>query len=389
MTQTILFLSIKYLWIEIHISLFLYSTRVFTLSFLKQVPTPIQRKSLPYSLDGSDIVGMARTGSGKTGAFLVPLVQKLKSHSLKMGARALILAPTRELALQTFKFCTKMSKFTDLRSCLLVGGDSMQEQFAQLAKNPDVIIATPGRLMHQLQEVDYSLNSIQYIVFDEADRLFEMGFEEQLKEILSRLPQQRQTLLFSATLPSMLVEFARAGLNDPKVVRLDSEIKLSEMLTNHFLFCRAEEKMGMLIFLLKSVIKEDQQTIIFVSTRHHVDFLNEILTRCGFLCSFVYGSMDQTARKINVAKFANKKSNLLIVTDVAARGIDIPLLDNVINYDFPSKPKLFVHRFFCFFFFIPPLPLFFFLSFFFCLQLIFLELGELREMADLDQLILF
>lgn len=221
----------------------------------------------------------------------------------------------------------------------------MESQFEELAQNPDIIIATPGRLMHHLSEVDdMSLRTVEYVVFDEADCLFGMGFAEQLHQILAQLSENRQTLLFSATLPSALAEFAKAGLRDPQLVRLDVETKISPDLKLVFFTLRHEEKHAALIYLIREQISSDQQTLIFVSTKHHVEFLNILFQEEGIVPSVCYGDMDQEARKINVSKFRARKTMLLIVTDVAARGIDIPLLDNVINWDFPPKPKIFVHR---------------------------------------------
>ncbi|OMO57173.1 hypothetical protein COLO4_35483 [Corchorus olitorius] len=310
-----------------------------------RVPTPIQRKTMPLILAGNDVVAMARTGSGKTAAFLVPMLEKLNQHVPQGGVRALILSPTRDLALQTLKFTKDLGKFTDLRISLLVGGDSMENQFEELAQNPDIIIATPGRLMHHLTEVDdMSLRTVEYVVFDEADSLFGMGFAEQLNKILTQLSENRQTLLFSATLPSALAEFAKAGLRDPQLVRLDLDTKISPDLKVMFFTLRQEEKHAALLYLVRDHISSDQQTLIFVSTKHHVEFLNILFREEGIEPSVCYGDMDQDARKINISKFRSRKTMLLVVTDVAARGIDIPLLDNVINWDFPPKPKIFVHR---------------------------------------------
>lgn len=348
------------------------------------VPTPIQRKTIPLLLDDQDVVGMARTGSGKTAAFVVPMIEKLKSHSAKIGSRALILSPSRELAIQTLKVVKELGRGTDLKPVLLVGGDSLEEQFSYMAANPDIIIATPGRFLHLKVEMGLDLSSIRYVVFDEADRLFEMGFATQLSEILHGLPPSRQTLLFSATLPKSLVEFARAGLQEPKLVRLDSEGKISPDLQNAFFSIKSSEKEGALLHVLHDVIKiptgkteaEKQateesknadkkskkrkrsemtgrstkesptefSTIIFAATKHHVDYLVLLLRKAGFAVSYSYGSLDQTARKIEVNNFRSGISHILVVTDVAARGIDIPILANVINYDFPSQSKIFVHR---------------------------------------------
>ncbi|XP_073992656.1 ATP-dependent RNA helicase DDX54 [Rhodnius prolixus] len=309
-----------------------------------KVPTPVQRKTIPLVLEGRDVVAMARTGSGKTACFLIPLFEKLKTHDSKLGSRALILSPTRELAMQTYRFVKDLGKFTALRSAVVLGGDSMESQFSTLKSNPDIIVATPGRFLHVCVEMELKLNHINYVVFDEADRLFEMGFGEQLREIVQRLPDSRQTLLFSATLPKVLVEFARAGLSDPVLIRLDVESKLPETLKLSFISCRPEEKPAALLCLLKQVIPNDKLTIIFAATKHHVEFLHALLNKCGITNSYVYSDLDPSARKINVAKFQSKVVSVLIVTDIAARGIDIPHLDYVINYNFPAKAKLFVHR---------------------------------------------
>uniref|UniRef100_A0A8C7I617 ATP-dependent RNA helicase DDX54 n=1 Tax=Oncorhynchus kisutch TaxID=8019 RepID=A0A8C7I617_ONCKI len=309
-----------------------------------KVPTPIQRKTIPVILDGKDMVAMARTGSGKTAAFLVPMFEKLKVPQAQTGARALILTPTRELALQTMKFTKELGKFTGLKTALILGGDRMDDQFAALHENPDIIIGTPGRLMHVVMEMNLKLQSVEYVVFDEADRLFEMGFADQLQEIIRRLPDNRQTLLFSATLPKLLVEFARAGLTEPVLIRLDVDSKLSELLKLSFFHLRMDDKPALLLHLLRNVAKPQEQTVVFVATKHHVEYLKELLSSEGVECAYIYSALDQTARKINIGKFVHRKAMVLIVTDVAARGIDIPLLDNVINYNFPSKAKLFLHR---------------------------------------------
>ncbi|XP_075754048.1 ATP-dependent RNA helicase DDX54 [Pelodiscus sinensis] len=309
-----------------------------------KVPTPIQRKAIPVILDGKDVVAMARTGSGKTACFLIPMFEKLKVHSAQTGARALVLSPTRELALQTMKFTKELSRFTGLKTALILGGDRMEDQFAALHENPDIVIGTPGRLMHVMVEMNLKLHSVEYVVFDEADRLFEMGFAEQLQEIIARLPEGRQTLLFSATLPKLLVEFARAGLTEPVLIRLDVDTKLSEQLKTAFFHVRPDDKPAVLLHLLRNVVRPQDQTLVFVATKHHVEYLKELLTAQGVSCAHVYSSLDQAARKINIAKFVQGQCAVLIVTDVAARGIDIPMLDNVINYSFPAKAKLFLHR---------------------------------------------
>ncbi|VEU19712.1 DEKNAAC100673 [Brettanomyces naardenensis] len=357
-------------------------------------PTPIQRKTIPLIMEDRDVVGMARTGSGKTAAFLLPLVEKLKQHSQKIGLRAVILSPTRELAMQTHKQLNEFSRGYDLRSLLLVGGDSLEDQFGAMVNNPDIIVATPGRFLHLKVEMRLDLRTVEYIVYDEADRLFEMGFSEQLNELLASLSDKRQSLLFSATLPKNLVDFAKAGLTNPVLVRLDTESKVSDNLQMCFLSSKKNERDANLLFVLEDVIKmpfatkeqlakfkkltswneegdgsdnddgdrkrkrrsamvkpakanelpSEHATIVFVPTRHHVDYLTGVLRAAGFCVAYIYGSLDQYARRRQLLAFRSGICSILVVTDVAARGIDIPVLANVINYSFPMSSKLFVHR---------------------------------------------
>ncbi|KAG8934146.1 ATP-dependent RNA helicase dbp10 [Tulasnella sp. 417] len=351
-----------------------------------QTPTPIQRLAIPSLITSPprDLVGMARTGSGKTLAYIVPLIQRLGGrHSSTFGARAVVLVPTRELALQIVKVGKELSRgwnkegvihagdardkretsSHNLRWSLVVGGDSLDDQFNTIANNPDVIVATPGRLLHLVVEMNLDLRSAHYVVFDEADRLFEMGFATALHEILLRLPSSRQTVLLSATLPETLVEFARAGLQEPKFVRLDSESKISPDLRMAFFSVKETEKDGCLLGLLRDVIKvpfagkpvkkktlpspktlASHQTIVFTATKHHVEYLHNLLGTAGYAVSFIYGTLDQAARRFQMDTFKHGSTDILVVTDVAARGIDIPVLENVVNYDFPASPKVFVHR---------------------------------------------
>ncbi|PWN26385.1 DEAD-domain-containing protein [Jaminaea rosea] len=375
-------------------------------------PTPIQRASIPPLLaqPPQDLVGMARTGSGKTLAYMLPLLHKLNCrHSPTIGIKSLILCPGRELALQILRVgkdiargCRPESGEGEaLRWAMVVGGESMDEQFNLMASNPDVVIATPGRLLHLAVEMDLDLSAVKYVVFDEADRLFEMGFADQLEELLKRLPASRQTCLFSATLPKSLVEFARAGLSaNPKLVRLDAESKVSADLRMGFFSVKPGDKEAALLILLRDVIgvpageqagqqhDDDEeyghgsgsgfgtganrsidrkrkrpaanagapggirgtdsllphQTIIFCATKHHVEYLLHLLTTMGYACSHIYSSLDQSARSLEMQRFREGRTSLLVVTDVAARGIDLPVLEHVVNYDFTPSARVFVHR---------------------------------------------
>ncbi|CCG25854.1 Dbp10 protein [Candida orthopsilosis Co 90-125] len=355
-------------------------------------PTPIQRKSIPLIINNRDVVGMARTGSGKTAAFVLPLIEKLKSRR-PTGVRAVILSPSRELALQTYKQVKEFSRGTDLQSIVLIGGDSLEEDFGKMVSKPDVIVCTPGRFLHLKVEMQYDLSTVQYIVFDEADRLFEMGFAEQLNELLLALPPNRQSLLFSATLPRTLVDFAKAGLTNPVLVRLDAESKISENLQMAYFTTKINEREANLLYILQEVIKmplgtpeevkklvamdkreaeesdddgdsgkkrkykfkkermpsanqlpSERSTIIFVPTKHHVEYITKLLRDAGYLVSYIYGTLDQHARKNQLYQFKIGLTKILVVTDVAARGIDIPVLANVINFTLPGSSKIFIHR---------------------------------------------
>lgn len=202
-------------------------------------------------LQGFNVIAMARTGSGKTGAFIIPVVQKLAQHSQVVGARCVILSPTREIAIQTSMYFKAMSKNTDLTSVLITGGNDMENQFERLLLNPDVIIATPGRLMHCIMQTGLSLSQVEMVVYDECDRLFEMGFAEQLKAITEKMPNSRQSLLFSATISTEVKDFTLAGIKDYRMISVDKDNKLSEQLKIHFFTCRSNEKEAGLMYVLR------------------------------------------------------------------------------------------------------------------------------------------
>ena len=379
----------------------------YTTYFILQVPTPVQRKSLPVVLSGNDTVVMARTGSGKTAAFCIPLLERYLSSqrrklqqstssnaSHSMSASAVILSPTRELSLQTLRVIQTLSTYItnpNINCIGINGGESMEKQFSLLASRPDVIVATPGRLAHHLSEIpDFHLRHCDLVIFDEADRLFEMGFALQIRQICQSMPATesgRQTLLFSATMPKVLVEFTRSGVmdSDPNVVRLDKDATVSQELRVGFVCLRSQDKDAALIHLLRDVLpkakcfssdddnakkitQENEDgtteknklglTLIFAATRHHVDYLTILINNSGIggfsrrdandtdgdIATCIYGSMDQEARKQNLYNFRSGKTPIMVVTDVAARGIDVPLIDHVIHYSFPANAKLFIHR---------------------------------------------
>lgn len=215
-------------------------------------PTSIQKKLIPYILEGRDVVGCSKTGSGKTAAFVIPMIDKLEKHSSIVGCRALVVSPTRELAIQTSCVIKQMAKYTDLTHCLLIGGHQFEGQFEMLATNPDIIISTPGRLAQLISELKLGtiLSRVQMLIFDEADYLFEMGFQSQMKEILKSVNPQKQVILISATIPGELSVFSGANLRDYVYVKLDKENHLSEAMGLDFLLVRPNEKLGALTMLM-------------------------------------------------------------------------------------------------------------------------------------------
>jgi ATP-dependent RNA helicase DDX54/DBP10 len=302
----------------------------------------VQRKVLPVALSGVDTVAMARTGSGKTCAFLIPLLETLlsaqkqqqesSSSSLQSaGVRGIILSPTRELSVQTLKVFYKLASETSLKAVGIHGGEGMEKQFSLLASHPDVIIATPGRLAHHLTEIpDFTLSSVRMCVLDEADRLLEMGFASQIRQIAKTIPDTCQKLLFSATLPKVLVEFTKSGFCvNPTMVRLDQEATVSDELRIAFVTCRSTDKDATLLHILDSHITPTTETananaaaktgltLIFAATRHHVEYLNTLLQASGHDCTMIYGTLDAEARKINLAAFKSGRKPILVVTDVA------------------------------------------------------------------------
>ena len=307
-------------------------------------PTTIQTKIIPLFLEGKDIVCCSKTGSGKTAAYMIPLVNKLKAHAEIIGSRALILIPSRELALQTAKNIRELIRGTNLRYSIIIGGHDYDGQFDSLASNPDIVVATPGRVMEILQETEFGLSKVEYLIVDEADALFEMGFATQIREILKKVNSKRQTILLSATIPAELSMFASSGLRDFALVKIDSEFKLPDKAIMHFFMCRTEQKISLLIYTLQHLIREGERSIIFVSSRYWGDYIDALLPSFNLTSVAVNGKMHQVDRSEKMAKFNRKDAMSLIVTDLGARGLDLPYVRNVINFDFPQNAKLFIHR---------------------------------------------
>ncbi|KAM0279377.1 hypothetical protein ACHAQH_004642 [Verticillium albo-atrum] len=314
-------------------------------SFTK--PTPIQQKTIPIALMGKDLVGGAVTGSGKTAAFVVPILERLLYRPKKVPtSRVVILTPTRELAIQCHSVATKLAAYTDIKFTLAVGGLSLKMQEAELRLRPDVIIATPGRFIdHMRNSASFAVDAVEILVLDEADRMLEDGFADELNEILTSMPKSRQTMLFSATMTSSVDRLIRVGMNTPARVMVDSQKKTVTTLTQEFIRLRPgreSKRMGYLLFICKTLYTE--RVIIFFRQKKDAHRARIIFGLLGLSCAELHGSMNQTQRIQSVEDFRDGKVSYLLATDLASRGLDIKGIDTVINYEAPQKLEIYVHR---------------------------------------------
>lgn len=306
-------------------------------------PTKIQRETLPYSLKGRDIIGLAETGSGKTLSFVLPMVQSLLKE--KRPYFGLILSPTRELCLQIQEHITALSRGLGISSCVIVGGLDLMAQAVALAnKKPNIIVATPGRMLHHLENTKgFSLGNLGMLVLDEADKLLSMNFEDELDKILSCLPKKRRTFLFSATMTNKVNKLQRASLKNPVKVEVSaSKHQTVSTLTQNYLFLPHKFKEAYLTELIN--VNLGKSCIVFVGTCKGVIRAVLFLRNLGFDCVPIHGQMTQVKRINALSKFKSNQKSILVATDVASRGLDIPAVDLVVNFDVPSNPKDYVHR---------------------------------------------
>lgn len=308
-------------------------------------PTPIQVQSIPHVLKGRDLMGLAQTGTGKTAAFGLPLLHRILDITHPPGprhVRALILAPTRELVQQIHEHIFAFTKGTPVKITMVVGGASINKQSERLSKGSDVLIATPGRLIDLLERGDVSLEKCGYLVLDEADHMLDMGFIHALRTIAKHIPQKRQTLLFSATMPKDIEEIAEAYLRDPIRVQVSPPGKPADKIVQGVHFTPQGDKGRLLESYLKK--HEGEAAIVFARTKHGADKLAKLLVGWGFNAAAIHGNRSQNQRERTLAEFREGSLAVLVATDVAARGIDIPLVRHVYNYDMPNVPENYVHR---------------------------------------------
>ncbi|MGB8932239.1 MAG: DEAD/DEAH box helicase, partial [Anaeromyxobacteraceae bacterium] len=305
-----------------------------------EAPTPIQAQAIPPALAGKDVIGAAATGTGKTAAFLLPIIERLSARTAPPGPRALVLAPTRELALQIDEQLERFGKTRHIRGAVVIGGVGMGNQSAQL-RDHEVIIATPGRLVDHLQKGSAKLDRIEILVLDEADRMLDMGFKPQLTKILQRLPKMRQTLLFSATIGGEVGEFARAHQQEPVRVEVVRSGTTAERAEQRLFLAGQEEKLPLLLALLEL---DDLSTLVFTRTKRRADKVWKVLQRVGHKAARIHADRSQAQRRMALDGFKDGSYRVLVATDIAARGIDVAEIGHVVNFDLPHVPEDYVHR---------------------------------------------
>lgn len=308
-----------------------------------ETPTPIQSKSIPSALEGRNILGLAQTGTGKTAAFLLPILQRLSSEPNKTRSpRALILAPTRELAIQIADNAKIYGRFVRVPSVVIVGGVSQERQVNDLKRGCDIVIATPGRLVDLMEQRLIALDKVEVFVLDEADRMLEIGFLPSVKQIAKALPHDHQTLFFSATMPAAVTELARTLLKDPVRVEVTPESTPVERIAQSVIFAHGSEKRQILVDLLADPKME--RVIVFTRTKHGADKVSKTLEKLNITTAAMHGRKSQSQRQAVLRAFSTGKIRALVATDIAARGIDVDDVTHVINFEIPNEPESYVHR---------------------------------------------
>ena len=303
-------------------------------------PFPIQEHCIPLILKGKDVIGQAHTGTGKTAAFSLPIISSLKSRG---PIQALVLVPTRELAMQVSTEIRKFSKYVGIRSLAIYGGQSINIQKDQLRRGVQIIVATPGRLIDHLKQGTIQLEDVKFVVLDEADRMLDMGFVDDIKFILFYVNERRQTCLFSATMPIEILRLSREYMKEPEQVRLNEDEISLETIDQSYLIVEEREKFKHLCNFIRNREK-GQQTIVFVATKQRTQRIADDLNKEGFKVITIHGDLSQRQRDYSMNRFKNGSEDILVATDIAARGIDVPTVGNIINYDIPEDPLIYFHR---------------------------------------------
>lgn len=306
-------------------------------------PTPIQKQAIPFVLEGKDLLGVAQTGTGKTAAFGIPILEILSNKQYsKKGIKALILTPTRELAIQIDESLAAYGKFTRLSHAVIFGGVSQVSQVQKLKKGVDILVATPGRLLDLMNQGFINLRDLEIFVLDEADRMLDMGFIHDVKKVIRELPAKRQTLFFSATMPDEIQGLANMLLKNPEKVEVTPASSTVDKIDQRIYFTNKPDKRKLLLHLLES--NGISSALVFTRTKHGADKVARFLDKAKIKSAAIHGNKSQNSRQNALNNFKNGNLNVLVATDIAARGIDIDELSHVFNFDLPNVPETYVHR---------------------------------------------
>jgi ATP-dependent RNA helicase RhlE len=307
-------------------------------------PTEIQSEAIPAVVSGQDIIGCAKTGTGKTAAFVLPILNRIchEQPAKKRVIRSLILTPTRELAVQIERSIVNYGRFVSVRALAVYGGVSIERQLAALRRGVDVVVATPGRLMDHMRRGSVDFRSVEVLVLDEADRMFDMGFVDDVLKIIAVLPAQRQTLLFSATIPPEVERLAASVQKDPQMIQIGEQRNPIETVTQHVHPVEKQRKMDLLVHLLRN--RQMYSVLIFSRTKHGADKIHRKLEQAGIVSATLHSGRNQSQRQRALDGFRNGKYQVLVATDIAARGIDVRGISHVVNYDVPLYARDYIHR---------------------------------------------
>jgi len=308
-------------------------------------PTPIQTRAIPALLAGKDLLGIAQTGTGKTAAFGLPLLQKLSIGHVPPAAKqtkALILAPTRELAVQIEESLRTYGRFLNLKRAVILGGVSQNSQINTMKNGVDIVVATPGRLLDLVQQKMIRLDAVQVLIIDEADRMFDMGFIRDVRKIVNYLPKERQSMLFSATMPDDVVKLVGDVLKSPERIEVAPQSKTADRVEQKLYYIPMQQKRQLLSELMKDVSLN--RVIVFTRTKHGANRVAEHLSKTGVAAEAIHGNKSQNARQRALDLFKSGKARVLVATDIAARGIDVDHITHVINFELPNEPESYVHR---------------------------------------------
>lgn len=311
-----------------------------------EIPTPIQEQAIPVVFSGRDLLGIAQTGTGKTAAFAIPVIQLIRQLGVRKERgreiKTLILTPTRELAIQIDECFNDYSKYTDITHTVIFGGVNQKSQIDAIRQGPDVLIATPGRLLDLINQKYIKINQIKHFILDEADRMLDMGFIHDIKRLLAILPKKRQTLFFSATMPVKISSLAKDILSNPARVEIKPVASVRDKIKQCLYLVEKPQKSGLLINILRE--DEEKSVLVFSRTKHGADKIAKVLKKTGIDCEAIHGNKTQVARQRALTNFKSGKTRVIVATDIAARGIDIDNLELVINYDLPDTAETYVHR---------------------------------------------